>query len=121
MSEALHDPGSNPRSLPGLALIGPLLPFRGGIAQHTTRLHRALRACGPLRTVSFSRMYPAWLFPGASDRDADHAGHSEVGVDYVIDSLNPLSWLRAARRVLGSVGDAVLRHAPCSVLIVKTV
>jgi nucleotide-binding universal stress UspA family protein len=29
--------------------------------------------------------------------------------------------MQGVGRVLGSVGDAVLRHAPCSVLIVKTV
>jgi hypothetical protein len=44
-----------------LALIGPLIPFRGGIAQYTTELHRALRTRCELQTISFSRQYPAWL------------------------------------------------------------
>jgi glycosyltransferase involved in cell wall biosynthesis len=76
-------------------LIGPVLPFRGGIAQYTTQLHRALAAQADLLTLSFKRQYPAWLFPGASDRDPQYAGRREPGVDYLIDPYDPHSWLRA--------------------------
>jgi glycosyltransferase involved in cell wall biosynthesis len=92
----MHAPPAAP---PRIALIGPVLPFRGGIAQHTTMLHRALAARAEVLTLSFSRQYPRWLFPGASDRDAAYAGHREPGVHYEIDSLNPLTWRRAARRI----------------------
>jgi glycosyltransferase involved in cell wall biosynthesis len=84
---------------PRVALIGPILPFRGGIAQHTTMLHRALAARADVLTISFSRQYPAWLFPGASDRDPGHAGHREAGVRYEIDSLNPVTWRSAVRSI----------------------
>ena len=82
-----------------VALIGPLLPYRGGIAQHTTMLHRALQQMAELRTWSFSRQYPAWLFPGESDRDPTYEGHREPGVSYLIDSTNPLTWSKAARQI----------------------
>lgn len=82
-----------------ILLIGPVLPYRGGIAQHTTMLHRVLREQVDCLTISFSRQYPRWLFPGKSDKDENLVGHSEDGVEYLIDSINPLSWVRAVKRV----------------------
>lgn len=81
-----------------ILLIGPVLPYRGGIAQHTTMLHRALKEQATCLTLSFSRQYPRWLFPGKSDRDENMAGHLEEGVEYIIDSANPISWYRALKR-----------------------
>lgn len=82
-----------------IGLIGPVLPYRGGIAQHTTMLHRALRGRADLLTLSFSRQYPSWLFPGDSDRDPSYQNHTEHGVEYLIDSINPLTWYAAIRRM----------------------
>ena len=35
-------------------IVGPVQPYRGGIAQHTTMLHRALREQTDCLTISFS-------------------------------------------------------------------
>jgi glycosyltransferase involved in cell wall biosynthesis len=91
-----------------LALIGPVSPFRGGIAQHTTMLHKAAGRMTDLLTISFSHQYPAWLFPGQSDRDPSYAGHQEPGVEYLINSLSPLSWRLAAKRVLAHQPEIVV-------------
>jgi len=87
------------KAQPRVALIGPVLPFRGGIAQHTTQLHRALSELSEVHTWSFSRQYPQWLFPGESDRDPSFQGHIEPRVDYSIDSLNPLTWKKTAAEI----------------------
>lgn len=87
---------------PRIALLGPVLPFRGGIAQHTTDLASALRAEADLTLLSFSRQYPKLLFPGESDRDPALAGHEEPGAEYVVDSIGPLTWRRAVRRIVDS-------------------
>ena len=80
-----------------MALVGPVSPFRGGIAQYTTRLHHALSPRCALATYSFRRQYPAWLYPGASDREP---GATDLeGVAYSLDALDPTSWLRTARRI----------------------
>lgn len=84
---------------PRLALIGPTFPYRGGIAQYTTQLHRALRQRCPLQTISFRRQYPVWLYPGKSDREPGTHPHGENGVDYTLDALNPLTWTAAAHAV----------------------
>lgn len=82
-----------------ITLIGPVLPFRGGIAQHTTMLRRTLAERCKLQTISFRRQYPKWIFPGASDRDPQYIEHTEPDVAYVIDSLNPWTWMRAVATI----------------------
>jgi glycosyltransferase involved in cell wall biosynthesis len=91
-----------------IGLVGPILPFRGGVAQHTTRLHRSLRERATITTLSFQRLYPKWLFPGASERDADHEGHAEPGVSYVLDPLNPFTWRAAVRRFVAADVEGVI-------------
>jgi glycosyltransferase involved in cell wall biosynthesis len=82
-----------------IAVVGPVLPFRGGIAQHTTMLSRALAQQAECHVFSFKRLYPQWLFPGESDRDPDYAGHREPGTQYGLDSLNPLTWRTAVQQI----------------------
>jgi glycosyltransferase involved in cell wall biosynthesis len=109
-----------------LALIGPVLPFRGGVAQHTTMLQRALPDLSKHLTISFTRQYPTLIFPGENDRDPAYEGHREPGVEYLIDSLNPLSWRKAVQRVLAFNADIVVipwwtaYWAPCFAYIAKT-
>ncbi len=93
---------------PSVALVGPVLPYRGGIAQHTTMLHRELQRLSSLTTVSFNRQYPALLFPGSTDIDPDHRDYREPGVTYTLDSLNPLTWRRVARELLELKPDLVI-------------
>jgi glycosyltransferase involved in cell wall biosynthesis len=78
-------------------LIGPTYPFRGGIAHHTTLLARHLRQDHETLLLSFTRQYPRWLFPGRSDRDPSRQP-LRTEAEYLLDPLNPLSWLRTARR-----------------------
>jgi glycosyltransferase involved in cell wall biosynthesis len=93
---------------PKLGLIGPILPYRSGIAQHTTMLHRALQNRAELATLSFSRQYPAWLFPGETDRDPFRVDYSEPGVEYVIDSIDPRTWRCAVERLVSAEAEALI-------------
>ncbi len=90
-----------------IALLGPVLPFRGGIAQYTTQLHQALSEDVDLLTISFKRQYPKWLYPGSSDKDPD-APSKITGVHYDIDVYNPLSWRRAASDIAKQQCDLVI-------------
>ncbi len=81
-----------------IALVGPLHPWRGGIAQYLGLLGEALTARADVRAVSFTRQYPGFLFPGRSQRDAD-APPPRFPVVPLLDSIGPLSWRRAARHL----------------------
>ncbi len=91
-----------------LAVVGPTYPFRGGIAHYTTLLVRYLRAAGHTTFFySFTRQYPAWLFPGRSDRDPSSAP-LRVDCEYLLDPMNPLTWWRLVRRVRADRPDLLL-------------
>ena len=53
-----------------IGMVGPVTPYRGGIAHFTTLLAKKLIEAGhELQVISFKKQYPAWLYPGESDRD----------------------------------------------------
>jgi len=90
-------------------LIGPVYPYRGGIAHYTTMLYRALCERGhKVLLVSFKRQYPQWLFPGQSDKDPSKKPLKVEEARYWIDSLNPLTWLMAFWRIRRYRPDAVI-------------
>lgn len=96
-----------------IAIVGPVLPFRSGIAKHTTELAATLaqRPDVDLSMLSFSRQYPAFLYPGGDDRDRATTLPAPLDADYVLDTVNPLSWRRAWRRLLSLAPDKVV--IPC--------
>ncbi|MCP4535534.1 MAG: glycosyltransferase [Chloroflexi bacterium] len=92
-----------------LVLIGPVYPYRGGIAHYTTMLHQALRARGhTVLLISFKRQYPQWLFPGQSDKDPSNKPLQVQDVYYWIDSLNPITWLTTFWRICQYKPDAII-------------
>ncbi len=90
-----------------ITLIGPVYPYRGGIAHHTTLLAQALGSHHSVQVISFSRQYPNWLYPGTTDKDPSQATLT-VPADYWIDSLNPFTWWTTARRITQSSPDLVI-------------
>ena len=77
-----------------IAMIGPSYPFRGGISHYTTLLYRSLRKSHDVKFYAFKRQYPNWLFPGRTDRETSSIALREKEVENILDSLNPLSWLK---------------------------
>lgn len=92
-----------------IVLIGPTYPFRGGIAHYTTLLCRALRKKHEVKFISFKRQYPQFLFPGKCDRDSSKKPVKVDNVDYILDSINPFTWI--------AVSWAIKRFKPDKVVI----
>lgn len=91
-----------------LTLIGPVYPFRGGIAHYTTQLTQALQRTGnEVQVISFRRQYPAFLYPGKSDRDPSQ-NPIKVDASYLLDPLLPWTWLNTAQEVLKTQPDGVI-------------
>jgi glycosyltransferase involved in cell wall biosynthesis len=91
-----------------IAVVGPTYPYRGGIAHYTTLLVRQLRLAGHQAPLySFTRQYPRWLFPGKTDRDPS-ATPLRVDCEYILDPINPISWLRLFRRVRADNPDLLI-------------
>jgi glycosyltransferase involved in cell wall biosynthesis len=75
-----------------VAIVGPVYPYRAGIAYCTTRLAQELGA----DVISFKRQYPKRFYPGGDDVDPTLP---RAKGEFVLDILNPISWFRAARRL----------------------
>lgn len=78
-----------------IAIIGPVYPYRGGIAQFTTQLSEHLsKRNHDVKIISFRRQYPKWLYPGQSDLDPSQKAQPD-NANYLLDALNPLTWFKA--------------------------
>jgi glycosyltransferase involved in cell wall biosynthesis len=98
----------NPRHLTpdtrpqGTVIIGPVPPYRAGIAYCTMRLAQELGA----DVVSFKRQFPKSLYPGSSDVDPTLPRFE--GARFLLDVVNPLTWLRTGLLLRREKPEAVI-------------
>ena len=91
-----------------LALVGPMYPYRGGIAHFLETMYSGLEARGhAVSALTFTRQYPGFLFPGKTQLNQSVEGTQPTACR-VVDSLNPLSWFKAARLITRLDSDAVI-------------
>jgi glycosyltransferase involved in cell wall biosynthesis len=84
-----------------IALVGPTHPYKGGVAAHTTELAHRLAAAGhDTLLVSWSRLYPAALYPG--EQAVGDGGPDLPPYDRTVRVLRwdrPGTWWRTGRRL----------------------
>jgi glycosyltransferase involved in cell wall biosynthesis len=80
-----------------VAIVGPAYPLRGGNALFVAHLYEALRVDHDAYVVSFKRLYPSLLFPGRTQMNLSRDPVKNTPSRQLIDSINPVSWIRAAR------------------------
>lgn len=91
-----------------IVVIGPVYPYRGGIAHYTTLLVKALQDAGHVvKVISFKRQYPKWLYPGETDRDPSQQPLT-VPATYLLDPLYPWTWQQAVNATIEENPDLVL-------------
>jgi len=101
-----------------IALIGPANPYRGGIAKFFDTLAENMHRSGDeILLINFYLQYPSFLFPGKTQ----YTAKTEVPyrTERILSSVNPLSWIKAARTIRQFHPDLVLFRywmpfmAPC--------
>jgi glycosyltransferase involved in cell wall biosynthesis len=90
-----------------IVIIGTAYPLRGGIAHYIALLYHHLQKRHDVEIVTFSRQYPAFLFPGKSQQEEKSEG-VQISTEQLIDSINPLTWIRAARAIAGKKPDLII-------------
>jgi glycosyltransferase involved in cell wall biosynthesis len=91
-----------------IALVGPVYPYRGGISHYTMQLAQALAEQNCLaQVVSYQRQYPAWLYPGVTDKDPS-LSPLRVDAEFILDPLYPWTWLRAVGNLTRQKPDLVV-------------
>lgn len=82
-----------------VVLVAPVHPLRGGIADTTAAFAQSLIQQGEeVCVVSFSTLYPKLLFPGKTQYASDQK-ELDFATISTINTLNPFSWLRTAKRI----------------------
>ncbi len=83
-----------------VALVGPVPPWRGGIVQYSTLLDRTLRQLGhEVLLISFSTLYPDWLYPGRSPLSSDRNPLIPPQPHFWLHGMQPFTWLATLLRL----------------------
>lgn len=95
-----------------ICLIGPVPPFRGGIAKYCYSLAKELESRHSLLLLSYKRQYPAILYGNKSqvDEDINRAGIAAefTHLSFDIDSSSIVSWFKTAREITVFKPDLVV-------------
>jgi len=91
-----------------IVFVGPVYPYRGGIAHFTASLAAAASKAGhEIEVISFKRQYPKFLYPGKSDQDPSINAVS-VPAKFLLDPLYPWTWKQACKEIISSKPDLVV-------------
>lgn len=80
-----------------IALVGPVYPYRGGIAHYTALFAQHLRQRHSVRLYSFKQQYPRWLFPGRSQHDPGSSPVSALAAHHWLIPWWPPTWAQVQR------------------------
>lgn len=81
-------------------------PYRGGISQFGEQVLSGLEKKHAVLGLNFTRQYPDFLFPGKSQYDENLFEKSHTL--RVIDSVNPFSWIKAAKIINQTAPDYLI-------------
>lgn len=90
-----------------IVLIGPVYPYKGGIAQYTGSMCRALSKKYQVEMISYSMQYPKFLFK-KEQKDYSNKECEIPGTKYWIHTANPFNWIRSAKRIKKLQPDLVI-------------
>lgn len=91
-----------------VVIVGPVYPYRAGIAYCTTRLAEELSREHEVWISSFRRQYPKRFYPGQSDLDESLRDRTPPNARFALDVLNPVSWAMEAAAIRRWKPDAVV-------------
>lgn len=90
-----------------IILVGPAYPYRGGNALFVAHLYEALSKTFNLEVINFTRLYPQILFPGTRQEDVSKVPIKKHPSTRLIDSINPLTWIKTANYIKARKPDLV--------------
>ena len=91
-----------------IVIVGPAYPLRGGNALFVAHLYAALAETNDVSVISFSRLYPGFLFPGVRQTDVSGVAIKKHPSSPIIDCLNPLTWFEAAKEAASMNPDLLV-------------
>ena len=102
-----------------IVILGPAHPYRGGLASIMHTMAREYQSRGhEVQIYTFSVQYPSLLFPGKTQY-TDAPKPTDLNIERVVNTTNPLNWIKVGRRLKRECPDIVLMKywtpfmAPC--------
>ena len=90
-------------------IIGPAYPLRGGLATFDELFCKAFNEQGHhCEIISYSLQYPNFLFPGSTQFDTSGNEPQNIKIHTLINSVNPLSWIKTARFIKKQKPDFIV-------------
>lgn len=91
-----------------IVLIGPMPPFRGGIARFTASLAEELLDMGhDVNVISYRKQYPKLLYPGKTEKDYSQ-NISAVRTEFLFSPLNLKDWNETFKHIKCFQPDLVI-------------
>ncbi len=82
-----------------IAILSPFYPYRVGLAHFNARLYTELSKRNEVKAFSFTSLYPGFLFPGKTQFVTEDDSATIVENDRVLNTINPISYIRTARHI----------------------
>ena len=102
-----------------IVILGPAHPYRGGLASIMHTMAREYQRRGhEVKIYTFTVQYPSLLFPGKTQY-TDSPAPEDLHIERVVNTLNPINWIRLGYRLKRECPDMVLMKywtpfmAPC--------
>lgn len=101
-----------------IVLIGPVYPYKGGIAHYSSLLYRALSKENSVEMISYKMQYPKIFFK-KEQRDFDDDMFRVEGAEFLINTANPFNIAKVGRTIRRKQPDLVIIQwwhpyfAPC--------
>jgi len=91
-----------------IIIVGTAFPYKGGLAAYNERLARQFANEGhEVEVITFTVQYPRILFPGKS-QFSDEMQPTDLKITRIINSMNPLTWIKAGREIKKKKADKVI-------------
>ncbi len=93
-----------------ICLVGPTYPYKGGISHYNTTLCNELSKKYDVFLISYKRQYPSFLYPGKEqiNRDSNIKLNETINSEYIMDTINPLTWVKTYLRIKKENPDLVI-------------
>ncbi len=101
-----------------IVLIGPVYPYKGGIAHYTSLMYQALAKRHDVEMISYKMQYPKLLFK-KEQKDYSNDMFKVEGTKFLIHTANPFNIISVARKIKKMKPDVVISQwwhpyfAPC--------
>lgn len=101
-----------------IIMIGPVFPYKGGIAHYTSLMYQSLSKTHDVTMISYKLQYPKLLYK-KEQKDYENETFKIEDTNYLIHTANPFNWFASAKRIRKMNPDLIIIQwwhpyfAPC--------